>query len=352
LTAALLTVLAAGGPGAAPPAGAAVRVAAVPAATAVTACTVTDARATGLSGLVVTKDGYVAVSDSNYDKSRIRIFFLDGQCRLVRSAGYPTSAYDPEDLAVGRDGTLYVADIGDNGRSRRTIAVWRLAPGSSRPQIVRYAYPDGAHDAEALLLAGDDTPIFVTKDPFRTGIYAPTGPAVPSGEPVALAEVGTFSPDTTGTPNGIGLAGELLVTGGTNNAARTKVALRTYSDAYEWTVPDGDVVKAITTGTPRVTPLPDEPQGESIAYTLDGSQLVTVSDQESDPVRTPLLRYPAATGAEPPSPTTSARAAPAPTAAAANTTTNSRWLLPMGAAGVALLGLGIAGIAWNRRRAR
>ena len=36
-------------------------------------------------------------------------------------------------------------------------------------------------------------------------------------------------------------------------------------------MPDGDVVKAITTTTPRVTPLPDEAQGESIAYTADGA---------------------------------------------------------------------------------
>ena len=53
-------------------------------------------------------------------------------------------------------------------------------------------------------------------------------------------------------------------------AGPDRVALRTYTAAYEWDVPDGDVVKAITTATPRITPLPDEPQGESIAYTADG----------------------------------------------------------------------------------
>jgi hypothetical protein len=48
------------------------------------------------------------------------------------------------------------------------------------------------------------------------------------------------------------------------------------------------VVKAITTGTPRSTPLPNEPQGESIAYSRDGASLLTVSDQEGP---TQLLRY-------------------------------------------------------------
>ncbi len=75
----------------------------------------------GLSGLVVTRTGYVVISDSNTDKRAIRVWLLDRQCHLVRSISYPTSAYDPEDAAVGRDGAIYVADIGDNGSRRSSI---------------------------------------------------------------------------------------------------------------------------------------------------------------------------------------------------------------------------------------
>ena len=74
-------------------------------------------------------------------------------------------------------------------------------------------------------------------------LYVPTGPPDPSGRPVALREVGTFTPVVTGTPNGLGIAGNLLVTGGANAPDRTSVALRTYSDAYVWDVPDRDVVQ-------------------------------------------------------------------------------------------------------------
>ena len=52
----------------------------------------------------------------------------------------------------------------------------------------------------------------------------------------------------------------------------TRIVLRTYADAFEWDVPDGDIVTAVTTGKPRVTPLADE-FGESIAYTPDGEDL-------------------------------------------------------------------------------
>src|SRR5215813_4390925 len=150
------------------------------AAAATTVCTVTDDRLVGLSGLVVTGSGFISISDSNFDKSRIRIWYLDRHCKPQHSVRYPTAAFDPEDAATGRDGTLYVADIGDNDRSRRSIAVWTLRPSKSTPKIYRYAYPDGPHDAEAILLAADDSPIIITKDPATAGLYVPTRPADPS----------------------------------------------------------------------------------------------------------------------------------------------------------------------------
>jgi hypothetical protein len=255
------------------------------------ACTVTDHRVVGLSGLVVTDNGYLSISDSNIDKGAIRVWFFDKKCQVTRSISYPTSAYDPEDMAIGRDGTIYVADIGDNHQERDSIAIWRIPPGSSRPHIYRYTYPDHPHDAEAMLLAADDTPIVITKD-FGVGeIFVPTAPGDPSGRPVGLKRVGAFTPGRTKTPNFLGAFGSTLITGGANSRDRTRVALRTYADAYVWHVPDGNVVKAITTTTPSIVPLPDEAQGESIAFDPSGTHLYTVSDREVEPVKTPILAY-------------------------------------------------------------
>ena len=62
----------------------------------------------------------------------------------------------------------------------------------------------------------------------------------------------------------------------------------------------GDIVKALTTGKPRITPLAD-PFGEAICYTPDGKLFVTVSDggtlDDSDPID--ILSYtPSTVGAE------------------------------------------------------
>jgi hypothetical protein len=276
----------------------------------------------GLSGLIVTDQGFDSISDSNPDKSAIRVWLFDKHCRVTGSISYPTSAYDPEDMALGRDGTIYVADIGDNNEARKTIAVWRIPPGSTHPHIYRYSYPDRAHDAEAMLLSADDTPIFVTKDVSVGEMFTPVGPADPSGRPVALRRVGTFDPPPTSTPNFLGFVGGMLVTGGANSHDRSMVALRTYADAYVWTVTGRDVVKTITGTKPRVLPLPNEPQGESIAFDPAGTHIYTVSDQEVEPVHTPILEYalPA-----PPASAPSLPSSPRAVAGAAAASSSSPW---------------------------
>jgi hypothetical protein len=252
-------------------------------------CVINDPRAMELSGLVATPAGYVTINDSNLDANRIRIFYLDQNCKITKAVPYPTTARDPEDLAVGPDGTLWVADIGDNRTNdvhRTSIALWRVPADGSPPVINRLTYPDGPHDAEALLFAGDGTPVVITKEVTgRSGLYVPTGALQPNATAaVALKKVGEFAPVASGMQNSFGLIGEILVTGAATSPDRHRIVLRTYTAAYEWDVPNGDVVKAITTTTPRLTPLPDEAQGESIAYTADGTAFLTVSDRIDGPV--------------------------------------------------------------------
>ena len=315
-------------------------------------CVINDSRAMELSGLVATSTGYVTVNDSNFDPARIRIFVLDRGCKVTRTVSYPTAARDPEDLAIGPDGTLWVADIGDNATSethRTTIAVWRV-PDTGSPVINRLTYPDGPHDAEALLIDGAGRPVIVTKE--MTGvasIYTTTGPLQPNTTAgVPLTKVGEFKPQPTGVINPFGLIGEQLVTGAASSPDHHRVAVRTYAAAYEWDVPDGDVVKAITTKTPRYTPLPDEVQGESIAYTTDGTAFLTVSDRTDGPVTIRRVTPGTQPATSPP---------PSPTAAAAGSTKTTSplsgipiWVtIGVAAVGLVLAALGFIGVRRARR---
>ena len=79
---------------------------------------------------------------------------------------------DWEAVAIGPcpDGScIYVGDIGDNDGHRDHITVYRLAePGeqldsSAKSEAFHARYPDGAQDAEALLITPDGRPFVVTK---------------------------------------------------------------------------------------------------------------------------------------------------------------------------------------------
>jgi hypothetical protein len=79
---------------------------------------------------------------------------------------------DWEDVTAARcpsGDCLYIADIGDNDRSRSAITVYRIPEPqpadaqSAAPEVFSVTYPDGAHDAEALFVV-DENLFVITKD--------------------------------------------------------------------------------------------------------------------------------------------------------------------------------------------
>jgi hypothetical protein len=208
--------------------------------------------------------------------------------------------YDPEDMAVAADGTVWLADTGDNTATRTTVALLALRPDGSTG-VYRLTYPDGPHDAEALLLAPDGTPYVVTKELLgASGVYSPTS-ALVNGGTVALAKVATVNLTFTGTAGGPrGRTGQLLITGGAVAPDGLHLALRTYTDAYVWPLAGNDVVGALAAAPVRI-PLPESPQGEAISFSADNLTLLVGSESlPSDLTRVPLTAELAVAAQTPP----------------------------------------------------
>ncbi|MEU1605133.1 hypothetical protein [Micromonospora matsumotoense] len=328
-------------------------------------CTITDERLRELSGLVATKTGYIVINDGTLQESRKRVFFLDSKCKIakepVKYSG--DGPFDTEDLALSPDGkTLWIADTGDNvtSRERRTrVAVWTMpVSGSKQPVLHRLSYPERKpHDAEALLIGADGLPLVITKVPSgKAEIYTPEAKLDSGGntEPVPMKKVGEITLPKTTTDNPLNIIGRVAITGAARSPDGSKVVLRTYADAFEYDVSGDDIVAALTTGKPRVTPLAD-PFGEAISYTPDGTGFVTVSDggelSPEDPID--ILGYtPSTKGAE----TVEGAAGVKPAA-------DKSWydnlsldqitylIAAVGVVGVVLVGAGIVGIVRSRRRA-
>jgi hypothetical protein len=238
----------------------------------VTRCAVDDSRLAELSGLAITGEGLWAMADGG---RRIELHRLDpSTCSVVETRIVAVDPYDAEDLARGPDGSLWVGDVGDNERRRPTVAVI-VVPRTGEPQVRRFTYPDGAQDAEALLVGADGVPTVITKEIGRAAVYRPQGAPTASGPTplVHVADIQLPGSDTVGGP--IGQLGAGTVTGAALSPDGRVVALRTYTDAWLFAVPDGDprrIGDALREVPVRV-PLPDEPQGEALAFTADGALL-------------------------------------------------------------------------------
>jgi hypothetical protein len=102
----------------------------------------------------------------------------------------------------GNETCLYIGDIGDNNAKRDHITVYRVrepdaaAETSAQAEVFHATYPDGAQDAEALLIAPDGRLFIVTKGNtgpiavYRFPAQLRNGATVPL-ERVAVATKGT-----------------------------------------------------------------------------------------------------------------------------------------------------------------
>ena len=237
-------------------------------------CSITDARLPEISGLATSGSTTLAMNDGG---DAVTVYELDGSCAVIGERTAAVDPYDPEDMALAADGTVWLADTGDNRLSRTTVALIALAPDGSAT-VHRVSYPDGPRDAEALLLAPDGTPYLVTKEVLGTSeVYRPAQ-SLDAGSVVPLEKVADLPLSLTGTEGGpVGRAGQLMVTGGAVSPDGAVLALRTYTDAYVWTLAGSDVPAALATA-PVVIPLLAAPQGEAIAFAADGRSLVVTGE--------------------------------------------------------------------------
>ncbi|WP_374118789.1 LPXTG cell wall anchor domain-containing protein [Allokutzneria sp. A3M-2-11 16] len=244
-------------------------------------CRIADKRIGELSGLAADGRNWYAMNDGG---TRLTVYVLNKSCAVQRTITNSTDPFDVEDLARGADGTLWLADTGDNRKQRETVALHALNP-NGKSTLYRLTYPDGPHDVEALLLDRNNVPYLVSKEPFgEAKVYRPAGKLSAPG-PTPLEKVGAVSLRSTSTPGGpVGAGiGSILVTGGAVNADGTVVALRTYTEAYLFSAPDGDIAAALARKPVRVS-LPNEEQGEAIAFDSDGS-LLSGTEGKNQPIR-------------------------------------------------------------------
>jgi hypothetical protein len=217
------------------------------------------------SGLVV-RDGLVVTTNDSGDSGRV--FSVDpGTGRTVGVTSWTPEPVDVEALAPADPGQVWVGDIGDNRHVRRSVEVLRVPVGRGRvtasPEAYELVYPDGAHDAEALVSHPVTGQLFViTKGVFAGTVYA---------APLHLRVDGLNRLKAVGDAPGIVTDATFLSGGG-------GVVLRTYSHAHLAAFPTWQRIGSWE--------LPQQDQGEGLA--LAGRQLLV----STEGARSAVLRVP------------------------------------------------------------
>jgi hypothetical protein len=185
---------------------------------------------------------------------------------------------DWEAIAVGpcpAGSCIFVGDIGDNDAERRQVTIYRIpepaeANGSAKVTDVFHAtYPDGAHDAEALLVTPDGRLHIVTKgETGATGVYR---------FPSKLDAGATVKLERVGETRAVGTAGRNdRITDGSVSPDGEWIALRTLTAVMLYRSSDllsGNWREASRIAVESL----GEPQGEGIAFG-DGNSLYLVGE--------------------------------------------------------------------------
>ena len=224
----------------------------------------TDERIDESSGLVARGRTFWTVNDSGDEAV---VYAVDGRTGATTGTTSYAGAEpdDVEALAPGPGATLWVGDIGDNNRDRSTVAVHRVGADGSTARF-ELAYPDGPHDAEALLVhPRTGRVLVVSKVPLLGGtVYA---------APRRLEEGSVHRMAAVSRVRGTVTDGAFLPDG-------RHVVLRTYGSAGVYTYPGFEQVADLE--------LPDQDQGEAVAVSRGGEVFLSSEGALSEVLRVTL----------------------------------------------------------------
>ena len=268
--------------------------------------TLSDPRIQESSGLVVSPDDADVAFTINDSGSEPVVFAVDVPSgATIGTASLDADPADTEALSVDGDGTLWIADTGDNDRDRTDVALYAVrvfGPGDQGTvETTRYplAYPQGPRDVEALAVdPRTGTKLLLTKGLLGGDVYALPDELV-ADEPNEVTALDASVPG--------------VITDATFTTDGRHVVARDYSSAY--------VLDATTWETVLSTRLPSAEQGETLAAEPDGRTYLVGSEGDDSPLLRVAITTPAATSATPSAtaPTPAPAAGPVPsTPAAAN----------------------------------
>jgi hypothetical protein len=232
---------------------------------------------TEASGIASSKinPGYLWVHEDGGNSAQVLLLKKDGTfSKSIPITGAENIDWEDMGLAKGPDAKkdyIYLADIGDNIRLRSSYTIYRFEEPALTANVVkvydkiRFRYPDGSRDAEAILI-----------DNLSKDIYIVTK----SDNPSHLYKI-TYPQSTTSVNQAI-LVGKLAfggVTGAAISIDSKELIIKTYPALNYFSRKQGETIEQALKKPSVTLTYHLEPQGEAVAFASDNSGFYTLSEK-------------------------------------------------------------------------
>jgi hypothetical protein len=221
--------------------------------------------------------GYLWVEQDSGNPNDIALLSQGGQ--LLKKINIRSAINrDWEDMALGSGpdpgiNYLYIADIGDNSKVNPQCSIYRFQEPSASVDTVsvynelKFNYPDGSHDAEAILIDNSSKDIYIiTKTDITSKIYK-------------------FSyPQSTSSVSTVTFIGSLPfsgVTGAASSVSGDELLIKTYTSLSYWKRNLNETIGDALKRAPVSLSYQVEPQGEAVCFKNDNSGFYTLSERPS-----------------------------------------------------------------------
>lgn len=186
---------------------------------------------------------------------------------------------DWEDIAIGpgpNDSTkyLYIGEIGDNDTKYDFKYLYRVVEpifhGDKKISVGEFdtlvvSLPDGKRDMESITIDQNTGDLYlISKREEHVNLYKVSASALIPGDTLVPEKIGTLPFHNVVAVDFVSDSKELLI--------------KTYDEIYYWQRPDSLSIQQVLLTEPVKLNYKREPQGESIAWALDGSGFYTLSE--------------------------------------------------------------------------
>jgi hypothetical protein len=234
----------------------------------------------GIDKSAVNKDIFWIHNDSG---NLAQIFAIDGKGNHIgRFKLTGIKNRDWEDITVGSgpdsgQSYIYLGEIGDNEAIYNLKYIYRIKEpyidlnkipydqALNDIEIITYQYPDGARDAETLMIDPLTKDLIVTSK-REESVHVYVLPYPQSTNSIITPELVVTLPITQ-------------VTAGDISDSGTKIVLKNYEEIYFWQRRTNQSLEDIFINLPKHLPYIPEPQGEAICWSEDEKGYLTVSEE-------------------------------------------------------------------------